>query len=54
MECFSYKDGCNIHGLALHISRRLKEEQTLPANKQLGVISNIMSFKTVIPLKSKD
>ena len=34
-------------------SRRLKEELTWATDKWLQVISNIMLFKTVIPLRNK-
>ena len=42
MECFSYKGWCGM----MHIEAEL----ALATYKQLGVISNIMLFKAVIPV----
>ena len=38
--------------VGIHISRQLKEELTWATDKQLKVISNIMLFKKVIPLRN--
>ena len=48
MERFSYKVGV-VH-MGVHISRHLKDEMALAADKQLRVISNRLIFETVIPL----
>ena len=50
-EHFSCKGGCGMcrH---IHISRQLKEELTWATDKQLKVISNIMLFKRLIPLRN--
>ncbi len=45
MEHFSYKGGCGIHVL-MH----LEEKLAWATDKKLWVISNIMLFKTVMPL----
>ena len=45
---FSYKGGCGVRG---H-TRILKEELAWATYKWLRVISNIMLFKTVIPLRN--
>ena len=49
-ERFSYKGGCGVHGL--HVLSRLKGELAWATDKRLQVISNIMLFKTVIPLRN--
>ena len=36
----------------VHILRYLKEELVCATDKQCGVISNVMLFKTVMPLKN--
>ena len=44
-----------IYGVAyvgVHVSRRLKEELAWATDKRLQVISNIMLFKTVVPLRN--
>ena len=38
--------------VGVHVSRRLKEELAWATDKQLQVISNIMLFITVIPLRN--
>ena len=38
--------------VGVHVSRCLKEELAWATDKQLRVISNIMLFKTVIPLRN--
>ena len=38
--------------VGIHVSRRLKEELASATDKWLQVISNIMLFKTVIPLRN--
>ena len=38
--------------MGVHILRHLKEELAWAIDKQLQVISNIMLFKTVIPLRN--
>ena len=38
--------------VGVHVSRRLKEELVRATDKELQVISNIMLFKTVIPLRN--
>ena len=38
--------------VGVHVSRRLKEELAWATDKRLQVISNIMLFKTVIPLRN--
>ena len=40
--------------MGVNVSRRLKEELAWATDKWLQVISNIMLFKTVIPLKLKN
>ena len=47
---FSYKGRCGVRGV--HISRHLKEELAWATYKRLLFISNIMLFKTVIPLRN--
>ena len=49
MKRFSYKGGRGVC-VGIHILRRLKEELAWTTYKRLRVISNIMLFKTVIPL----
>ena len=49
---FSHKGGCGVHGRTR--IEVLKEELTWATYKQFQVISNIMLFKTVIPLKAKE
>ena len=39
--------------VGVHVLRRLKEGLALATDKRLRVISNIMLFKTVIPLAKK-
>ena len=46
----SYKGGRGM--LDVHVSRHLKEELAWATYKQLRVISNIMLFKTVIPIRN--
>ena len=48
MEHFSYKGG---HGV--RVSRLLKEELAKVIDKRLQVISYILLFKTVIPLRKQ-
>ena len=50
MERFSYKGGCGVHGHT--ISRHLKEELAWATDKWLWIISNIMLFETVVPLRN--
>ena len=50
MMCFSYKGGCSMHGH--NVLRSLKEELAWATDKWLQVISNIILFKTVIPLRN--
>ena len=38
--------------VGIHISRDIKEKHTWATNKQLWIISIIMIFKTVIPLRN--
>ena len=38
--------------VGIHVSRQLKEELAWATDKRLQVISNIMLFKTVIPLRN--
>ena len=38
--------------VGVHVSRRLKEELAWATDKGLQVISDIMLFKTVIPLRN--
>ena len=38
--------------MGIHVSRQLKEELARATDKRLQVISNIMLFKTVIPLRN--
>ena len=45
---FSYKGGCGVHGCTR--IKEIKEEMAWATDKRLQVISNIMLFKTVIPL----
>ena len=47
MEHFSNNNGCGVM-----CTRHLKEELAWAIDKQLQVISNIMLFKTVIPLRN--
>ena len=47
---FSYKGGCCVRGRSR--TRRLKEELAWATYRRLQVISNIMLFKTVIPLRN--
>ena len=49
MERFSYKGGCD--NVNVCISRYLKEELAWAIDKQLWLITKIMLFKTVIPLR---
>ena len=49
-EHFSHKDGCGVHGCTR--IEAIKEELAWGTDKQLQVISNIMLFKTVIPLRN--
>ena len=49
MECFSYKGGCDVLGRTR--IEASKEELTWATDKQLLIISYIMLFKTVIPLR---
>ena len=49
-ECFCYKGGSGMQGV--HVSRLLKEELAWATDKWLQLISNMMLFKTVVPLKS--
>ena len=49
MECFSNKGGCGICGHCMYIEV-LKKELAQASDKQLQVNSNVMLFKTVIPL----
>ena len=51
-KCFSYKGGCGVRGRTVHVSRCLKEELAWATYKRFQVISNIMLFKTVIPLRN--
>ena len=50
MVRFSYKGGCGVRGFT-HIEA-IKEELAWATDKRLQVISNIMLFKTVIPLRN--
>ena len=47
-KCFSYKGGCGVH-MCTRIEV-FKRRAGLATYKRLRVISNIMLFKTVIPL----
>ena len=49
MERFSYKGGSGVRR-HIHI-KAFKKEEAWAVNKWLWVISNIMLFKTVIPLR---
>ena len=49
MVSFSYKGG--YAHVNVHVSRRLKEELAWAIDKWLWVISNLVLFKTAIPLK---
>ena len=40
--------------MSICISRRLKEELAWATDKWLWVIRNVMLFKTVMPLKTKE
>ena len=40
--------------MGVHVSRPLKEELAWATDKWLQVISNIMLFKTVIPLETEE
>ena len=51
-EYFSYKGVCGIHGYT--VLRQLKEELTRATDKWLQIISNIMLFKTAMPLGIKE
>ena len=46
---FGYKGGCGVC-VGVHVSRHLKEELAWATYRWLQVLSNIMLFKTVIPL----
>ena len=47
---FSHKGGCGVHGrMCIEV---LKEELTWATYKRFQIISNIMLFETVIPLKN--
>ena len=50
MEHFSYEGGCGIHGCACIKAFQTKLARAI--DKQLWVISNIMLFETVIPLRN--
>ena len=50
MECFTYKGGCGMHG---HTHIKVFERRVAWAtDKRLQAISNIMLFKTVMPLRN--
>ena len=38
--------------MGIHVLRRLKEIQTQATDEQLGVIINVMLFKTIIPIRN--
>ena len=48
---FSYKGGCVIHKINVHLSRHLKQELAWTIDKWLWFSNNTMLFKTVIPLR---
>ena len=47
MEHFSHKDGCGVMCI-----EALEEELALATNKWLQVISNIMLYKIIIPIRN--
>ena len=50
MERFSYKGGCGVRG---HTRiETIKRKAAWATDKRLQVISNIILFKTVIPLRN--
>ena len=50
-DYFSYKSSCE-YVVIIHTPKCLKEELAWAADKQNWVISNIMLFKTVVPLRN--
>ena len=50
MKRFSYKGGCGVHGSSR--IEAFKEKLAWATYRRLRVISNIMLFKTVIPLRN--
>ena len=38
--------------MGIHVLRRLKDIQTQATDEQLGVIINVILFKTVIPIRN--